>query len=97
MKSLINECWIKAARYGNISLRQTTNNGRKIIVAVIIEWVGPRCSKKGSIISISGATESVRIKGMFIFVFVASAVSLLRMYPRAKCPTANDLFSSVSA
>jgi len=47
--------------------------------------------------SMSGMTESVKTSGIFNFVFVNFAVSLLRMYPRAKCPTANDLFSSFFA
>lgn len=71
------------------------NIGMKIIVAVIIEWDGPRCSMMGvSSMSMSGITESVRMSGMLILVFVACAVNLLRMYPEAKCPIANDLFSS---
>jgi hypothetical protein len=48
--------------------------------------------------SMSGITESVKMRGMFILVLVACAVNLPKTYPRAKCPTANVfaflLFSS---
>lgn len=59
------------------------------------EWVGPRCSINGIKRSMSGITESVRTKGMLSSVFSNFAEILLRMYPNARWPTANDLFSSV--
>jgi hypothetical protein len=45
--------------------------------------------------STSGMTESVKTRGMFTFVLTACAVNLLRTYSKAKCLTANDLFSFV--
>jgi hypothetical protein len=69
--------------------------GMKTIIAAIIECVGPRCSRNGISISMSGMTESVITRGMFSFVFVACAVNLQSIYPNAKCPTANDFFSSL--
>ena len=45
----------------------------------------------------SGMTDSVRTAGMLSFVFSSFAEALLEMYPSARWPTANDLFSSVSA
>jgi hypothetical protein len=42
----------------------------------------------------SGMTDSVRTSGMFMSVFSSFAAALLDMYPRARWPTANDLFSS---
>jgi hypothetical protein len=38
--------------------------------------------------SMSGITESVKIRGIFILVLVACDANLLRTYPKAKCPTA---------
>jgi hypothetical protein len=37
----------------------------------------------------------MRTSGVFMFVFVAFEASLLRMYPAARCPTANDFLSSL--
>lgn len=59
------------------------------MIAIIIEWKGPRCSTYGINMSMSGITESVKMRGMFILVLVACAVNLPKTYPRAKCPTAN--------
>jgi hypothetical protein len=41
----------------------------------------------------SGMMDSIRIMGMFKLVFSAFAEVLLRMYPRAKWPTANNVLS----
>jgi len=46
--------------------------------------------------SVSGMTDSIRTAGMLSFVFNSFADVLLKMYPSARWPTANDLFSSVS-
>jgi hypothetical protein len=45
----------------------------------------------------SGMTDSVRASGMLSFVLSSFAELLLDRYPSARCPTANDLFSPVSA
>lgn len=70
----------------------------KTINAIMIECVGPRCSRVGTRIwmrmSMSGMTDSVRTAGMLSFVPSSLADALLRMYPSARWPTANDLFSS---
>ncbi|MDH5375484.1 MAG: hypothetical protein OEW95_06700 [Candidatus Bathyarchaeota archaeon] len=42
----------------------------------------------------SGMTERVRTSGMLSFVFSSFAEALLKMYPDARWPTANDVFSS---
>ncbi len=68
--------------------------GIKVMNAIMIEWKGPRCSTNGISMSMSGITESIKTRGMFTFVLVAFAVNMLRRYPKARCPTANDLFSS---
>ena len=44
--------------------------------------------------SMSGTTDSVSTNGMLSFVFSSFAEVLLEMYPSARWPTANDLFSS---
>lgn len=44
--------------------------------------------------SMSGITDSVRTTGMLSFVFSSFAEVLLEIYPNARWPTANDLFSS---
>lgn len=66
----------------------------KTINAVIIECAGPLCWTNGISMSMSGITDSMRTMGMLRFVFSIFAVALLEMYPIAKWPTANDLFSS---
>ena len=70
-------------------------SGIKAMNASMTEWVGPRCSINGIKRSISGITESVRTNGMLSSVFNSFAEALLRIYPNARWPTANDLFSSV--
>ena len=42
----------------------------------------------------SGITDSVMTNGMLSFVFSSFAEALLRIYPSARWPTANALFSS---
>jgi hypothetical protein len=59
----------------------------------MIEWNGPLCWTKGINMSISGMTESMKTKGILSFVSVVYDANLLKIYPKAKCPTANDLFS----
>jgi len=62
--------------------------GMNTIVAIMIEWKGPRCTTYGIKMSTSGITESRKIRATLTLVFVALDVSLARMYPRAKWPTA---------
>jgi hypothetical protein len=64
--------------------------GMNAINAIMSEWVGPRCSTNGIRMSISGITESVSAKGMLSSVFNSLDDALLKMYPRARWPTAND-------
>lgn len=71
------------------------NTGMKARDSIIIECVGPRCSKVGMRMSMSGMTDSVRTMGMLIFVLRTFANALLKTYPSAKCPTANDSFPSL--
>jgi len=63
--------------------------------AIMTEWVGPRCLINGIKRSMSGITESVRANGILSSVFSSFAEALLRTYPNARWPAANDLFSSV--
>lgn len=70
------------------------NNGIKIINAVTIECVGPRCSRNGITRSMSGIMDNAKTRGMLISVFRSFADALPRTYPRARWPTANDLFAS---
>jgi len=65
----------------------------KTIVCTIIEWVGPRCSRKGKRRSASGRTDSVRASGIISLVFRTFAEALLERYAKAMWPTAYD-FSS---
>lgn len=69
--------------------------GMKAMNAIMIECVGPRCSISGITMSMSDITDSVRANGMLRSVFSSFAETLLDMYPNARWPTANDLFSSV--
>lgn len=62
---------------------------------VIMEWVGPRCWRNRIRRSMSGMTDSVRASGMLSFVLSSFAEVLLDMYPNARWPTANDLFTSL--
>ena len=66
--------------------------------AIMSECVGPRCLRVGMRnrmrMSMSGITDSVRTTGMLSFVFCSFAEVLLEIYPNARWPTANDLFSS---
>lgn len=91
MKSPINECWIKAIKYGSASFLDRMIIGMKMIIAIKIEWDGPRCWMNGVSRSTSGATERARIIGKLTFVLVKCAVNLAVKYPKAKWPTAYDL------
>jgi len=68
----------------------------KIIIAVIIECVGPRCisdlSRKPKIMSMSGITERVRINGTLKFTLNSLADALASRYASDMCPTANEAF-----
>lgn len=52
--------------------------------AIMIECVGPLCSRNGMRMSMSGMTDSVRTSGMLSFVFSIFAEVLLDMYPNAR-------------
>ena len=62
------------------------------MVAVIIEWVGPRCWSCGIKMSMSGIVDNTRTSGRFRFVLSACDVVDPQMCPNAKCPTANKVF-----
>jgi len=51
--------------------------------AIIIECVGPRCSRTGIRMSMSGITDSMMAAGMLIFVFNSLAEALPEIYPKA--------------
>lgn len=70
------------------------NTGIRTKSIIKTEWAGPRCSMNGINMSMSGMTESVRITGILIPVFVNLVEALLKIYPNAKCPTAYDLLAS---
>lgn len=95
MKSPSNECWIKAVRYGSALFLNGMIIGIKMMIAIKIEWSGPRCSMNGISKSMSGATERAKIIGMLTFVLVKCAVNLAVKYPKAKWPTAYDLFPPI--
>jgi hypothetical protein len=93
--SPIAEWEAKAIRYGAAFLWYMAKMGMNTMSVMMREWVGPRCSIYGlNKRSISGMTESVRAKGMLSSVFNSLDDALLKRYPRARWPTANDLFSS---
>lgn len=58
--------------------------GMKIMNAIMIECVGPRWSRNGIRMSMSGITDSVSATGMLSFVFSSFAEVLLEMYPSAR-------------
>ena len=66
----------------------------KTIVCSMIEWVGPRCSSPRRK-SMSGRRETRKSKGTLIFTSKSFEVAFPVRYPRATCPTANMMFSSV--
>ena len=84
-----------AVKYGRAFLWYRANIGMNIMDAVMIEWVGPSWSIFGISKSMSGMTESVRIRATLALVFVALEVSLANMYPRVRWPTAYVEVSSV--
>ena len=57
--------------------------GVKAMHAIIIECVGPRCSRTGIRMSMSGITDSMMAAGMLIFVFNSLAEALPEIYPNA--------------
>lgn len=71
----------------------------KISIAIIIEWVGPRCSsypsRKPIIISMSGITDRVKINGRLKFTLNSFADALASKYAIDICPTANEVNSSL--
>jgi acetone carboxylase gamma subunit len=85
---------MSAKKKGIAFLWNRAKIGMKIIIAIIIECVGPRCLRNGINKSMSGMTDNIVIIGMLIFVLRNFAEALPEIYPNAKWPTANDLFSS---
>ena len=73
--------------------------GMKTSIAVITEWVGPRCismlKMKLKIMSMSGITERTKINGTLIFTLRSFADALLSRYANAMCPTANEAAPSL--
>lgn len=93
-RSPSSECWIKDAKTGAAGFLYTRKIGMKTIVCIMIEWVGPRCSSPMRK-SMSGRSETRKSRGMLIFAFKSLDVAFPVRYPRATCPTANMMFSSV--
>jgi hydrogenase maturation factor len=71
-------------KYGTAFFRQITKAGMKSAMAANIEWVGPRCEIKGISMSMSGITESMKMRGRLSSVLVSFADALPKMYPSAK-------------
>jgi len=88
------ECCIKEAKTGAACFLYVSRIGMKTTVCTISEWVGPRCSSPRKR-SMSGMMEAKKSKGMLIFTFKSLEVAFPVRYPRAMCPTANMMFSSV--
>ena len=65
------------------------NAGIRRRVRMIIECVGPLCSRPGISMSMSGITEATSSRGMFMSRFRSLDVAFPVRYPRARCPTAN--------
>ena len=61
----------------------------------IREWVGPRCSMPGIRKSMSEIMEATSSKGIFMLTFRSLEVPFPRIYPKARCPTANVCHSSL--
>jgi hypothetical protein len=62
--------------------------------ATMIECVGPRWLVNRITVSASGMTDNARTRGMFSSVSTSFAVAFPRMYPLARCPTANEVVPS---
>lgn len=60
------------------------------------EWVGPRCSRPGINRSMSDMTEATNNRGILTLTFTSLDVIFPVMYPKARCPTANVCFPSLS-
>jgi len=88
------ECCIKEAKTGAACFLYASKIGMKMTVCTMIEWVGPRCSSPRKK-STSGIIEAKKSKGMLIFTFKSLEVAFPARYPKATCPTANMMFSSV--
>lgn len=88
------ECCVNEVKNGAADLLYLTRIGMNTSVCTTSECVGPRWSSPKRK-SMSGATDARRSRGMLIFTCKALEVAFPVRYPRAKCPTANIVFSSV--
>ena len=61
------------------------------MVVMSIEWKGPLCSMKGTRRSKSGRMEIRKSRGMFTLTLNSFDVAFPDKYPRARCPTANEV------
>ena len=71
-----------------------TKAGIRRKVRMIIECVGPLCSRPGISMSMSEITEATSRRGIFMSRFRSLDVAFPVRYPKAKCPTANVGFPS---
>ena len=62
--------------------------GRNTRMAMIIEWVGPRCLRTGINRSISGMIETKNSRGIFTLESRRRPAAFPVRYPKARCPTA---------
>ena len=88
------ECCIREAKTGAARFLYASRIGMKTTVCTISEWVGPRCSSPSKK-SMSGIMETKKSKGMLILALKSLEVAFPVRYPRAMCPTANMVFSSI--
>ena len=91
-KSAIKECDSRAIRYGRAFLRYLIRNGTEITIAIIREWVGPRCAIP-SRRSASGRIERTIISGRVVLTLSILAEDHPSRYAKAMCPTANKFIS----
>jgi len=81
-------CWITATKYGAAIFLKNKNMGKKRRQKSSIECRGPRCTKPGINISMSGKTDAKNSKGRLTLTPSFLDVNFPVKYPKAKCPTA---------
>jgi len=70
--------------------------GKAIAKNMMIEWVGPRCSRRlGINRSMSAIIEATNNRGMLTLTFRSLDVAFPLIYPKARWPTANVCFPSL--